>query len=41
MNFMVSVGVSLVVPTVTRIVSFCTLSDLSKFVCAIVVRPRS
>ena len=39
MNLMVSVGVSLVVHSMTGIASFCTLSSLSRFVCAIVVRP--
>ena len=40
MNLMVSVGVSLVVPSMTRIASFCTLSSFSSgFVCAVVVRP--
>ena len=39
MNLMVSMGVSLVVPSMTRIASFCTLSRFSRFVCAIVVRP--
>ena len=39
MNLMVSVGVSLVVPSMTRIASFCTLSSFSRFVCAVVVRP--
>ena len=33
-----SVDVSLVVPCMTRIASFCTLSSFSRFVCAIVVR---
>ena len=40
MNLVVSVGVSLVVPSMTRFASFCTLSSFSRFVCAIVVRPR-
>ena len=40
MNLMVSVGVSLVVPSMTRIASFCTLSSFSRFVySATVVRP--
>ena len=39
-NLMVSVGVSFVVPSVTRIASFCTLSSFSRFVySAIVVMP--
>ena len=38
MNLMVSMGVSWVVPSMTRIASFCTLSSLNRFVCAIVVR---
>ena len=41
MNFMVSVAASLVVPSMTRIASFCTLSSFSRFVCAIVVRPTA
>ena len=40
MNLMVSVGVSLMVPTMTRMPSLCTLSSCSGFVCAIVVRPH-
>ena len=39
MGLMVSLGVSLVVPNMTRIASFCTLSSCSRFVCATVVRP--
>ena len=39
MNRMISVGVSLVVPSMTRIASFRTLSSFSRYVCAIVVRP--
>ena len=39
MNHMVSLGVSLVVHSMTRIASFCTLSSFNRFVCAIVVRP--
>ena len=39
MGLMVSMGVSLVVPSMTRIASFCTLSSCSRFVCATVVRP--
>ena len=39
MNLMVSVGVSLVVQSMTGIASFCTLSSFSSFVCDIVVRP--
>ena len=35
MNLMVSMGVSLVVPSITRIASICTLSSFSRFVCAI------
>ena len=38
MNRMVSVGVSLVVPSMTRIASFYALSGFSRFVCATVVR---
>ena len=38
MNLMVSEGVSLVVPSMNRIASFCTLTRFSRFVCAIVVR---
>ena len=33
MNLMVSMGVSLAVPSMTRIASFCTLSNFSRFVC--------
>ena len=40
MNLMVSIGVSLVVASVTRLASFCTLSIFSRFVCAIVMKPR-
>ena len=39
MNLVVSVGVSLVVQSMTRIASFCTLSSCIRFVCVIVVRP--
>ena len=39
MNLMVSMGVSLVVPNLTHIASFCILSSFSRFVCAIVLRP--
>ena len=39
LNLEVSVGVNLVVPSITRIASFRTLSNFSRFVCAIVVRP--
>ena len=39
MNLIVSVGVSLVVPSMTHTASFCTLSTFNRFVCAIVVRP--
>ena len=39
MNLMVSVGVSLVVPSMSHIASFCTLSSFSRCVCAIAVRP--
>ena len=39
MNLVVSMGVSLVVLSMTRIASLCTLSSFSRFVCAIVVRP--
>ena len=39
MNLMVSAGVSLVVPSMTRIASLCTLSSFSRFVCATVMRP--
>ena len=39
MGLMVSMGVSLLVPSMTRIGSFCTLSSFSRFVCAIVMRP--
>ena len=34
MNLTVSVGVSLVVLSMTGIASFCTLSSFSRFVCA-------
>ena len=37
MNLVVSMGVSLVVPTVTRMPSLCTLYSCSGFVCDIVV----
>ena len=40
MNHMVSVGVSLVVPSMSYTALFCTLSSFSRFVHAIVVRPR-
>ena len=39
MNLMVSVGVSLMVLSMSRIASFCTLSTFSRFVCAVVMRP--
>ena len=39
MNLMVSVDVSMVVPSMIRIASFCTLNSFSRFVCAIVVMP--
>ena len=39
MNLMVSMGVSLVVPSMTCIALFCTLSSFSRFACAIVVGP--
>ena len=39
MNLMISMGVSLVVPSMTHIASFCTLSSFGRFVCAIAVRP--
>ena len=39
MNLMVSVGVSLVDPSMTRIASFCTLCSFSTSVCAIGIRP--
>ena len=38
MNLKVSVGVSLVDPSITRIASFCTLSSFSRSVCVIVMR---
>ena len=38
-NLMLSIGVSFVVPSMTRIASFCTLSSFSRFVCAIIVMP--
>ena len=41
MTFMVSMSVSLVFPSMTRIASFYTLSRFSRFVCAIVVRTSS
>ena len=41
MNLMVSVGVSLVLPSMTHIASFYTLSRFSRFVCAIVVSTSS
>ena len=34
MNIMVSMAVSLVVPSTTRIASICTLPSFSRFVCA-------
>ena len=37
---MVSMGVSFVVPIMTLMASFCTLSSLSKVDCNRVVRPR-
>ena len=40
MNLMVSIGMSLTVPSMTRIASFCTLSIFSRFVCAVVMKPR-
>ena len=40
MNLVGSVGVSLVVPSMTRIASFCTVSSFSRFVCPTVVEPR-
>ena len=39
MNLIVSMGVSLVVPSMTHIAIFCTLSSLNRFVCAIAVKP--
>ena len=39
MNLEVSVAVILVVPSMTRIASFRTLSNFSRFICTIVVRP--
>ena len=39
MNLMVSMGVSLVVPSMTHIAMFCTLSSFSRFVYAIAVKP--
>ena len=39
MNLMVSLGVSLVVLSITLITLFCTLSSFSRFAFAIVVRP--
>ena len=39
MNLVFSVGVSLVVTSMTGIASFCTLSGFSRFVCVIVMRP--
>ena len=38
MNLVVSVGVFFVVPGMTLIASFCTLSSFSRFVCAIAAR---
>ena len=38
MNLLVSMGVSLMVPSMTRIASFCALFSFSRFVCASVVR---
>ena len=40
MNLMVLIGVSLVLASVARLASFCTLSIYSRFVCAIVMKPR-
>ena len=40
MNLTVSVRVSLVVPSMTLIGSFCTLSSFSRVVCDISVRPN-
>ena len=37
---MVSMGVSFVVPRMTLMASFCTLSSLSRLDCDRVVRPR-
>ena len=39
MNLMVSMGMSLVVHSMTLFASFCTLSSFSRFVCAIAVMP--
>ena len=39
MNLMVSVGVSLVVPSMTLIASFCTLSSFNRIVWAICIMP--
>ena len=39
MNLMVSMGVSLVVPSMTCIASICALPSVSRFVDDIVVRP--